>query len=72
MPRFQLQVAVLSVIGAACSLTVFYLARPEEGKIKLPHTEQDEFDPFDVTRPEDLVDGYPIDEQAFWFRVCIL
>ena len=26
-------------------------------------------DPFDVTEPEDLVDGQPVDEERFWNRV---
>jgi len=26
-------------------------------------------DSFDVTKPEDIIDGYPIDEDGFWERV---
>jgi len=26
-------------------------------------------DPFDVTKLEDIIDGYPIDEDGFWKRV---
>ena len=77
MPRFQLPVVVVLVVAASFSLSVFYFTQPSKGKIKLPiHTEDDDEphlpDPFDVTKPEDLIDGYPIDEQAFWVRVCCL
>jgi hypothetical protein len=30
------------------------------------------YDPFDVTKPEDLVDGYPIKAAEFWGRVCLI
>jgi hypothetical protein len=26
---------------------------------------------FDIARPDDFIDGYPLDEAAFWTRVCI-
>ena len=75
MPRFQFPIAIALVFCVVASLLVFYLTRTKEGKIKLPvHTpvvdEQNERDVFDVTRPEDITDGYPIDAESFWTRVC--
>lgn len=81
MPLFQLEVAITLAVSAFCSFVVFYLSQEKEGNIQLPtNVEADsaedfdrhEPDPFDVTTPEDLVDGYPIDGEAFWARVCAL
>jgi hypothetical protein len=74
MPRFQLPIAVVLIVSTALSFFVFILTRKTEGKIQLPtHANEDEevlkHDPFDVTKAEDLADGYPIDEQGFWSRV---
>ncbi|KAF8879657.1 ATP-binding cassette transporter [Gymnopilus junonius] len=76
MPRFQLQTAAVLVSSAAASFIFLLLTRSEEGKIQLPsHVnvnedgEYAEHDPFDVTRPEDVIDGYPIEEEAFWRRM---
>ena len=72
MPRFQLPIAVVLVTIVVTSLITFYFTRTKEGKIQLPITanEQNEHDKFDVLRPEDVTDGYPIDEESFWTRVC--
>ena len=71
MPRFQLPIAIALVVSAVISLLTFYLTRAKDGKIQLPVVdEQNEHDAFDVTRPEDLTDGYPIDAENFWIRVC--
>jgi len=75
MPRFQLPIAVVLVASVATSFIVFLLTRTTEGKIQLPiHVnEEDEeafkHDPFDVTKAEDGIDGYPIDGVTFWSRV---
>ncbi|KDQ53279.1 hypothetical protein JAAARDRAFT_72568 [Jaapia argillacea MUCL 33604] len=74
MPRYQLAIAIALAAAALVSLTVFWFYPPQpEGKIQLPiYTDEDrsgEPDPFDVTKPEDVVDGHPIEEQAFWNRV---
>lgn len=79
MPQFQLEVAILLAATAACSLFLFYLRRSKDGQIKLPvHAEDDggyqpapAVDPFDVLKPEDLVDGSPIDEEKFWATVGV-
>ena len=73
MPRFQLPIAIALVVSAVISLLTFYLTRTKEGQIQLPTAvvdEQGERDVFDVTRPEDITDGYPIDAENFWIRVC--
>ncbi|KAJ7512873.1 multidrug resistance-associated ABC transporter [Mycena galericulata] len=72
MPLYQLEIAIALSITAFGSSVFFYLNRPKEGKIQLPtiHFEfPEEDDPFDVAKPEDLVDGYPIEGDAFWVQV---
>jgi hypothetical protein len=77
MPRFQLEVALALAVSACGSLTVFYLTRTKEGKVQLPtYIDESEDglngnDPFDVTKPEDIIDGYPIEGDAFWTKVCL-
>lgn len=70
MPQYQQPIAAILAATGVGSLLVLCLTRPQQPKIQLPAScEQDEAllrDPFDVTRPEDLVDGYPINEVAFW------
>lgn len=72
MPRFQLPIAIALATIAVASLITLYFTRSKDGKIQLPAmaNEQSERDIFDVLRPEDLIDGYPIDEERFWTRVC--
>ncbi|KAH7925973.1 P-loop containing nucleoside triphosphate hydrolase protein [Leucogyrophana mollusca] len=76
MPRYQLHVAAALAGTALCSWLILCLTRrPSEGKLQLPTTQgtslEDELkhDPFDVTNPEDIVDGEPIDEDAFWRKM---
>ncbi|GLB42389.1 putative atp-binding cassette transporter [Lyophyllum shimeji] len=78
MPRFQLEVGIALATAALVSAGVFYLNRPREGKIQLPtHAGYEEFedeahhghDPFDVTKAEDVIDGFPIDGDAFWAKM---
>ena len=73
MPKFQFEVALALVVGALCSLTFSYVTRAQEGGIKLPiraeENQETERDPFDVTGPDDLVEGYPVKEDAFWAQV---
>jgi hypothetical protein len=75
MAQFQLPIAVVLIVSTALSLVVFILTRRAEGKIRLPTYANDDddevlkHDPFDVTKAEDVADGYPIDEQGFWSRV---
>lgn len=78
MPEFQLPVAVTLAASAVCSLAFYTLSSSDEGKVQLPVSAQDADgepllkDPFDVTRPEDLVDGEPLNEGPFWAQVCRL
>ncbi|KAJ7126233.1 P-loop containing nucleoside triphosphate hydrolase protein [Mycena epipterygia] len=74
MPLYQLEIASALAISAFCSSIFLYLNRPKEGKIQLPiHSESDivddDEDPFDVTKPEDVIDGYPIEGDAFWVKI---
>jgi len=73
MPSFQLPIAVTLVSSALLSLAVRNLSASKWGKIALPVTLNDPLeprrDPFDVTLPEDIIDGEPIDETSFWLNV---
>jgi hypothetical protein len=66
----QLSVAIVLACSAVISLAHFVVSRPGEGRIRLSETtEALEHDPFNVTTPEDVVDGEPIDEEGFWRKV---
>jgi hypothetical protein len=75
MVRFERGVAITLAVSACGSLLIFYLTREKEGKVQLPtHVDESEHvlhghDPFDITTPEDLIDGYPINADAFWALV---
>jgi hypothetical protein len=78
MIRFELGVAITLAVSAGCSLILFYLTREKDGKVQLPtHVDESEdvvngHDPFEVTTLEDIIDGYPIDADAFWVSVRVL
>ena len=73
MPSFQLPVAVALATSAILSLAVRRLSASKRGKIALPVTSdgplEPQHDPFDVTSPEDIIDGEPVDETSFWQNV---
>ena len=73
MPLFQLPVAVTLTSSALLSLAVHGFSASKRGEISLPVTLNDPLeprsDPFDVTSPEDIIDGEPIDETSFWLNV---
>ncbi|KAH7906727.1 multidrug resistance-associated ABC transporter [Hygrophoropsis aurantiaca] len=75
MPPYQLHVAVVLAGTALCSLAVLCITQPREGKLQLATTqnasleEELKHDPFDVTKPEDIDDGTPIDGDAFWRKM---
>ena len=72
MLRFQLPISIALVISVVTSVIAFYFTRTKEGKIQLPiaANEQNERDMLDVIKLEDVTDGYPIDEENFWTKVC--
>ncbi|KAJ7610419.1 multidrug resistance-associated ABC transporter [Roridomyces roridus] len=73
MLPYQAEGSIVLASFALFSAALLILNRiPSEGKIRLPSDESDDdpvVDFFDVTSPEDLIDGYPIDEESFWIRV---
>ncbi|KAF8888549.1 multidrug resistance-associated ABC transporter [Infundibulicybe gibba] len=76
MPRYQLPIAIALVGLSIGSLITFYFTQPNHGKIRLPLHLDDTAseslpatDPFDVTTPEDIIDGYPIEAEKFWARM---
>ncbi|KAH9067580.1 ATP-binding cassette transporter [Lactarius vividus] len=68
--NFQLPVAITLAGTGLFSLAFRGLSASEKGKIALPITSDGPLesrpDPFDVTSPEDIIDGEPIDEASFW------
>jgi len=71
MPDYQLPASIALAAVAAISASVNFATSKQEGKIRLqgPEGEQ-EYDPFDVTTPEDVAPGESIDGPQFWSRVC--
>lgn len=73
MPQFQLPVAIVLAVAAALSALLLIAVKPDEGKVNLPQAFEDDSlqDPFDVSEPEDVVDGEPVDEVRFWAKVRV-
>ncbi|KAJ2928533.1 hypothetical protein H1R20_g8544, partial [Candolleomyces eurysporus] len=78
MPRFQFEIAITLAASVVASILAFYWAKQKrEGKIQLPTHNDEELDgdhyskhdPLEVTTPEDVIDGYPLEEEAFWRRM---
>lgn len=76
MPPYQLLLAEALVCATAISSFALFLARSQQQKVRLPTTQDaslagdvNQDDPFNVTEPEDFIDGEPIDEDAFWFKM---
>jgi hypothetical protein len=71
MPEYQLPVAIFLAVTTAISGTAYAFDHgKDEGNIKLVEDAADsEHDPYNVTTPEDVVDGEPLDESAFWANV---
>jgi len=82
--EFEISVVLAICVPVSC-VVLWFTTRAKEGGVRLPvHVGEDEGiltrdtdaggylsgdDPFDVTKPEDIIDGYPIDEDEFWNRV---
>lgn len=79
MPQLQLAVTVVLVCCAILSgVAIFYQTRSADREVQLPVNDDETTgvddvsqtkDPFEVTMPEDVIDGYPIAEEKFWVRV---
>ncbi|KAJ2928554.1 hypothetical protein H1R20_g8546, partial [Candolleomyces eurysporus] len=79
MLRFQFEVAITLAATAFASIVAFYwgIRKQQEAKIQLPTHNDEELDgnryskhdPLEVTTPEDVIDGYPLEEEAFWRRM---
>ena len=68
---YQLPASIALAATAVISAAVNLVTPKQEGKLRLegPEGEQ-EHDPFNVTTPEDVAPGEPIDGPQFWSRVC--
>ncbi|VDB91250.1 unnamed protein product [Peniophora sp. CBMAI 1063] len=74
MAPIELPVSIALASLVPVSLVAFYFVKPTSavGEIKLPETADHlEHDPFNVTTPEDVEDGQPINEAAFWARIRV-
>ncbi|KAG2036744.1 multidrug resistance-associated ABC transporter [Suillus americanus] len=77
MPPYQLLLAeALFGATAISSFALFLARRSRQRKIHLPTTQDaslasdlNQDDPFNVTKPEDFINGEPIDEDAFWLKM---
>ncbi|KAI0683866.1 ATP-binding cassette transporter [Cytidiella melzeri] len=73
MPQLQLPFAVVLAVSGLLSAGWLAISRPTEGKVQLPEflAEGASRDPFDVTKPEDIVDGEPVNPVSFWARMRV-
>jgi hypothetical protein len=71
MPRLQLAIAVVLVLSNVASFFALFVVRRTKGNIQLPvHVDRgEEHDAFDVSKAEDMIDGYPVNAESFWTRV---
>ena len=75
MPAYQLHVAVALGVALLVSAVTYVLdgvrTHEKQNTLVVPVEGEEGLsrDPFDVTEPEDLVDGQPVDEERFWNRV---
>jgi hypothetical protein len=75
---YSLAASAAADISAIASALVFIFPRPN--RLQLPTSEahqsnerfetEDRKDPFDIASREDIIDGYPLDEDKFWSQVC--
>ncbi|EJC97742.1 multidrug resistance-associated ABC transporter [Fomitiporia mediterranea MF3/22] len=78
MFALHLEVGIALCCCAVISTITFLLqTRPKEGQIQLLSDDDDDVlggsvettDPFHVTGPEEVIDGYPVDEKRFWAKI---
>ncbi|KAG1862050.1 multidrug resistance-associated ABC transporter [Suillus subalutaceus] len=77
MPPYQLLLAeVLFGATVISGFALFLVRQSQQQKISLPTTQDasltgdlNQDDPFNVTKPEDFINGEPIDEDAFWLKM---
>ncbi|KAK2461264.1 hypothetical protein APHAL10511_006791 [Amanita phalloides] len=73
MIRFHSEIAAALAVSVLGSSVTFFLTRRRGGKIQLPVHEDESLsassDPFDVATPDDIANGYPLDDERFWKQV---
>ncbi|KAG2008576.1 ATP-binding cassette transporter [Coprinopsis cinerea AmutBmut pab1-1] len=71
MVRYQMKIEIFLLVSALTSAIRLYRGKRDvgAGKIRLEDDDDLKNDPFDVTTPEDTIDGFPIGEQDFWRRM---
>ncbi|EIW83220.1 multidrug resistance-associated ABC transporter [Coniophora puteana RWD-64-598 SS2] len=79
MIDLHLLASAVLVATAGTSLVLHLLLAPKDSQIKLPTATPDALsespagslrdDPFDISQPEDTIEGYPIYEDKFWAKV---
>lgn len=79
-PQYQLFASSALDIIAGSSAIIFVISQPK--RLELPTSEDNDErarsanetqkDPFDIVSRDDVIDGYPLDEDTFWAKVCNL
>lgn len=80
MLPFKLAFSIVLLVIGLLSVGILYYTQPR--RIKLDSNGEYEPlrcgsdgvrpDPFDITGPEDAVDGYPVEPQKFWKRMRLV
>lgn len=79
MRPYELQFSIALGIAALTSAIIFAALRPKRIKFDLcgeyeplqGDYQKEATDCFDIVRPEDLIDGYPIDPEVFWKQMRV-
>ncbi|KAF8609600.1 multidrug resistance-associated ABC transporter [Ceratobasidium sp. AG-I] len=76
---YQLVASVALDVTAASSAVIFVISKPK--RLELPISEDNverersahetQKDPFDIVTGDDVIDGYPLDEDAFWAKTKV-
>ena len=72
MAQYELSASLLlGALAAASAVSLAFSTLGHRG-VKLSSVVQDSLsnDPLDLVKSEDVVDGEPIEDAAFWSRVC--
>ncbi|KDQ21679.1 hypothetical protein BOTBODRAFT_26106 [Botryobasidium botryosum FD-172 SS1] len=81
MLAYELHLSVALVVGALLSTIIFFLSQPKRIQLESDYEPLEGEDPydadlqgrdmFDIAKPEDMVDGFPINEAEFWAKIRV-
>ena len=80
MLPFKLGFSVVLLVTVVFSAVILYFTRPRQVKLDLDGGNEPlgagsdgaRRDPFDILRPDDTVDGYPILPERFWKQMQLI